>query len=312
MTRFPLSPTLTEDLRQIEQIVIERTRSRAAVISVAGTRLLEPGSERVRAALVLLAAQSGDYQRERVQHAAAAAELIYAATQTHDKLVDAAERRRGRPRDGEWNHAVALMVGDYLFALAAGEMALSPDPRVISFYSQAVMRITEATLEPLPGLLPLEQARARHLARINGTHGALFGAACRAGAACANATGDLIEILGRFGELLGLILQLGDEIYDFASADGASLRAGLLSLPLIYAATHGDSTRLVTALDSSEPAEQVWAIAEVRRHGLAPTRAEVAYLADQARNTLSGVAAGEAQAALGRVVAYAEQHASEA
>lgn len=41
------------------------------------------------------------------------------------------------------------MLGDYFFALAAGEMARAPDPRVITYYSQAVMRISEGGLAPV-------------------------------------------------------------------------------------------------------------------------------------------------------------------
>lgn len=320
MIQFPLPPGLAADLQHIEQIVQERTHSRSAVISVAGARLLVPGAARTRAALVLMAAQTGAYQLERVVHAAAAIELIHAATQTHDDLVDQAERRRGVPRVGEWNHGVALMVGDYLFALAAGEMALSPDPRVIGFYSHAVTRITEETLSPPVSPRPLEEARARHLERLGGTVAALYVAACKAGGACGGAPPEQIEALGRFGHDLGLALRLGDEAHDFAAADnaapaasaradsappGASLRAGVVSMPLIYAAAHGDSERLVAALESGDPAEHDWAIAEVRRLGLAPTRAEVARLAAQARVALVGVPPGEARETLARVADYA-------
>ena len=307
MTQLPFPPNLTIELQHIEQLVLERTRSRAAVISVAGSRLLLPGAVRLRAALVLLAAQIGTYQRERVAHAAAAIELIYAATQTHDDLVDAGERRRGVPRTGEWNHGVALMVGDYLFALAAGEMAQSPDPRVISFYSQAVMRITEATLAPPPLVRPFEDARTHHLEQLGGTVAALSAAACKAGGACGGASPEQIETLGCFGYALALALHLGDETRAFATdaAPDASLRVGVVTLPLLFAATHGDGERLVAALDSSDPAEQAWLSAEVRRHGLAPTRAEVARLIAQAHVALSSLPPGEAREALARVADYA-------
>jgi len=299
MTKLQLPPQLAADLQQVEQRVLERTRTRAAVISVAGSRLLRPSEphdeahpQRLRAALVLLAAAAGDYQGERVLHAAVAAELIYAATQTHYALVDEAGRRRGQPSSGEWGHGVALMVGDYLFALAAGEMALAPDPRVISFYCQAVMRFTESTLAPPPPLQPLDTARADYLERIGGTVGALTAAACMAGGACAGVGPQELEALGRFGHTLGLALQVGDEIRDLTATNndeppGALMWSGVLTLPLIYAINAGDGPRLQAALDSREPDELAWAVAEVARHGIAPARAEVARLADQARDALA-------------------------
>jgi geranylgeranyl pyrophosphate synthase len=311
MSKFPLPPALAAELQHVEQIVLERTRSRAAVISVAGSRLFSGGSSWHRASLVLMAAQTSSYQRELVAHAASAVELIYAATQTHDELIDEAERRRGATRSGEWGHGVALMVGDYLFALASSEMALTPDPRVIGFYAQAVQRITEETLTPLPPLAPLEAARARHLERIGGTAAALYAAACKAGGACGGAPSEQVEALGRYGHDLGLALHLGDEANDFAAraadgaAPGASLRAGTITLPLIFAAAHSDEATLVAALDSGDPTAQADALAAVRRHGLAPCRAEVARLAAQARVALAGVPSGEAREALARVADYA-------
>ncbi len=312
MTKFPLPPALAADLQHVEQIVLERTRSRAAVISVAGSRLFSGGSSWLRASLVLMAAQTGAYQRDRVAHAASAVELIYAATQTHNELIDEGERRRGATRSGEWGHGVALMVGDYLFALSSSEMALSPDARVIGYYSHAVQRITEETLTTPPSLAPLEEARTRHLERIGGTAAALYAAACKAGGACGGAPAEQIEALGRFGYDLGMALQLGDEANDFAAraadpaaAPGASLRAGAITLPLIFAAAYADEAGLRTALDGGDAAAQAQAVAEVRRHGLGPTRAEVARLAAQARVALAGVPPGEAREALARVADYA-------
>lgn len=302
MTQITLTSTLAADLQEVDRIVRERTRSRAAVISVAGSRLLQADAERLRAALVLLSADLiGDYASERVLHAAAAVELIYAATQTHDDLVDAAERRRGVPRTDEWSDGVALMVGDYLFALAAVEMALSPDARVIGIYSHAVMQICEAQLAPAAALHPLPQASEQHIAQIAGTTAALLGAACRAGGICSGATPEQIEALGLFGERLGLVRTIAAELREFVAHDGGSapsLGRGLVTLPLIYAADSGDGARLAAALDSSDPAELSWATGEVQALGLAPARAELAHRAAAARAALAAFPDTPARAAL--------------
>jgi geranylgeranyl pyrophosphate synthase len=309
MTQFPVPPALADDLQHVEQVILERTHSRSAVINVAGTRLLGPQGERTRAALVLMAARTGDYSAERVIHAAAAVELIAAATQTHGDLVDEAERRRGEPRKGEWGEGVALMVGDYLFALASVEMALAPDPRVIGYYSQAVMQITESALVPPPSLDAPEIARARHLERLAGA-AALVAAACKAGGACADASPEQLEALARFGHALGLALILAEEVRAFAGgAVAPSMQAGAVTLPLIFTAAAGDGARLAAALDGGDPAEQAWAAAEVARRGLAPARAEVAGLADEAMAALAALPPGDARDALARAADYAVQRA---
>jgi geranylgeranyl pyrophosphate synthase len=311
MTQLPLSAALIADLKDVERIVRERTHLRAAVISVAGPHLLRAGEERLRAALVLLSAQVGTYSLERSVHAAAAAELIHAATSTHDDLVDEAARRSGAAARGEWNHGVILMVGDYLFALAAGEMALSPDPRVIGYYAQAVMQICEGALAPVRALRPLESAREQYFAQISGTSAALYAAACRAGAACGGLDSAQIELLGQFGHHLGLALRIGDELRDFtrgsangSSLAGSSLRHGAATLPLILACASGDGDRLEQAL-AAGGADLDWAVAEVRRHGLAAAQDALREQAALARAALDGLPDGAARAALAQIVGHA-------
>ena len=137
MIQLPIPPALAADLEKVDQIIVERAQSRSAVIRIAGRHILTSGGKRIRAALALLAAQLGRYQLDTVIHSAAAVELIHAASLVHDDLVDEAEQRRGvRTVHTRWDGNVALMVGDYLFALAAAEMALAPDPRIKDLHEE--------------------------------------------------------------------------------------------------------------------------------------------------------------------------------
>jgi geranylgeranyl pyrophosphate synthase len=207
------------------------------------------------------------------------------------------------------------MVGDYLFALASGEMALSPDARVISFYSQAVMQLCESELAPVSALRPLDRAREQYVAYIGGTDAALYAAACRAGAACGALTTDRIEAVGQYGYELGLALRIGDELRDFdrgsangASLAGASLRHGAITLPLIFAAESGDGGRLEQAL-AGAGADLSWAVEEVRRHGAGPARTELAAHVEAARAALTIFPHGPARAALEHIASYAASRA---
>ncbi|MFN3374677.1 MAG: polyprenyl synthetase family protein, partial [Chloroflexus sp.] len=127
---WSVPPELHHDFLLVEQLLRERTRARLAVISMVGPHLMTDPSDRLRALIVLAIARLGNGSGEQVAHAAAAVELIEAATRAHNDLIDEQARRAGRVANGAWDHGVALMVGDYLFALAAGEMARSPDPRI--------------------------------------------------------------------------------------------------------------------------------------------------------------------------------------
>ncbi len=234
---------LTADLYAVEQLLIERSTSRAELITAASLHTIRSGGKRLRAALALLAARLGHYELERVIHAAAAVELIQAASLVHDDLVDQAARRRGRVTvHAKWDNDVALMVGDFFFALAASEMSLSPDPRIITYYAQAVQTIVEGELSPVTVVEPSETALGQYYYKTGAKTAALFEAACKAGMAAGGGTEAQVAALGRYGFDLGMAFQIVDDVLDFTSNEetlgkpaGNDLRQGTITLPLIIA-----------------------------------------------------------------------------
>lgn len=309
MNQFLLPPPQAADMQQIEQIMLDRLNTQPAVAGVAGPRIEAVTHGRLRAALVLLGAGLLNYRSSGVTHAAAAVELIYAATSTHHDLVDAVERRRsGSPSAEPWPHGVTLMIGDYLFALAAGEMALAPDPRVIGYYSQAVAEIAEAELTPMRNVTPLDLAREQYQVTYNGKVAALFAAAGQAGMACCGGSPAQIEALGRFGAALGLAGQMVNEALDVESGGANTLRQGLICLPLIYAATREDPDRLLAAIDSKDAAEMAWAISAAQRHGVSPAHSEAAQLIETARAQLLPFPKSAACAGLESLCAFVLEH----
>jgi heptaprenyl diphosphate synthase/octaprenyl-diphosphate synthase len=282
MSQLPVSAALLADLEKVDQIIVERVHARSAVIRIAGHHILTSGGKRIRAALALLAAQLGRYDLDTVIHSAAAVELIHAASLVHDDLVDNAERRRGMVTVHlRWDSNVALMVGDYLFALAAAEMALAPDPRIIAYFSRGVMTICEGELSPVVDAAPLAVATEQYLYKIGCKTAALFEAACKAGMVCGGGTQEQVDALGRFGYDLGLAFQIVDDVLDFTGdalalgkPAGNDLRAGTITLPLIYAVDAGGGPELATIVDVLPLDEERagWAIGEVQRLG-GPVRA---------------------------------------
>jgi len=289
-THLSFPSWLLNDLQSVAQVMIERVRSHSVLINVAGRHILRSGGKRLRAALVLLSAQLGTYDFERVLHAATAVELIHVASLVHDDLVDEAERRRGVVSvHTEWDHGVALMVGDYFFALASGEMALAPDPRIITYFSEAVMTICEGELAPVVDATPLEKALDQYYYKIGCKTASLFTAACKAGMASGLGTQEQIDALGNFGYDLGLAFQVVDDILDFVGDEatlgkpaGSDLRQGVITLPFIYAVAASDDDSLLAALDSDDEDLLDHAVQEVRRLGVAPARDEAYRLIERA------------------------------
>jgi heptaprenyl diphosphate synthase len=314
MSQIPVPAALLADLEQVAQVIVERAQSRSVVIRIAGQHILTSGGKRVRAALALLAAQMGRYNLDSVIHSAAAVELIHAASLVHDDLVDEAEQRRGVTAvHSRWDGNVALMVGDYLFALAAAEMALAPDPRIIDYFAHGVMTICEGELSPVMNVTPPDVAIEQYMYKIGCKTAALFEAACKAGMVCGGGTQEQVDALGRFGYDLGLAFQIVDDVLDFTGDPallgkpaGNDLREGTITLPLIYAVEMGGAT-LAAVVDDQPPAENrvVWAIQEVRRlGGTGRALAEARQYADRALNHLDRFPDSAAKHALSEIARF--------
>lgn len=279
------------DLENVDQAMHDLVESNSALINAAGHYVLSSGGKRLRASLALLSAHLATYDFERVLHSATTVELIHVASLVHDDLVDEAERRRGLVAvHTRWDHGVALMVGDYFFALASSELAQMPDPRIITYFSSAVKTICEGELAPVMTTTPFETASAQYYNKIGCKTASLFEAACKAGIASCGGTPEQIEILGRFGYDLGLAFQVVDDILDFTGDEkllgkpaGSDLRHGVITLPLIHTVAASEHNQwMSTVVDSQDPKEIARAVAEVQRVGIEPTWREAYALVDRA------------------------------
>jgi geranylgeranyl pyrophosphate synthase len=189
-----------------------------------------------------------------------------------------------------WDSNVALMVGDYLFALAAAEMALAPDPRIIAYFSRGVMTICEGELSPVVDLRPLGVASEQYLYKIGCKTAALFEAACKAGMVCGGGSQEQIDALGRFGFDLGIAFQIVDDVLDLRESTdeigkpaSLDLRQGTVTLPtMLFFQQHdhdGHEAELVRrAVNGDEITDDIYtnATAVIRESGALELAVEIA------------------------------------
>jgi len=184
-----------------------------------------PGGARIRPALCLAVAQTlGDPYPRRTDAVAAAIELLHCASLVHDDLpcFDDAETRRGRPSvHRRFGEALAVLAGDALIVLAfetvARGEAYGPGGvgRLVALVAGAVgvpngLCAGQAwEREPQPELGHYHRAKT----------GALFAAACAAGAESAGHDDDCWRQLG---VCLGEAYQVADDLKD-VSATAADL-----------------------------------------------------------------------------------------
>lgn len=260
------------EMARLEQYIGTLADSPVFLIAEPARHILTSGGKRLRAVLTFLSACSnGRPLPETAVYAAAAVELVHAASLVHDDLIDQSPHRRGRPTIHEkWNHDAALLAGDYIFALAARAIAAAGDLRVMAYIAEAAAAVCEGEISGVDQVEPLEEALAAYTFKIGHKTAALFEAAAKVGAACGECSADEIAALGRFGYALGMAFQIMDDVLDYVGDEqtlgkpaGSDLRRGLITLPLIYAVAHDDSdgflrqvvARLGNAATSQEIAE---------------------------------------------------------
>jgi geranylgeranyl diphosphate synthase type II len=183
---------------------------------------LHAPSKRVRPVLTLLSAELCGGEVSRALAAAAAVELVHAASLILDDLpsMDDAPLRRGRPSNHrEFGEAVAILAAFGLLNLAYGTVARRYDARLgarlVALLSDAVGTDGLIGGQAADLLATEQQIDFEMLERIHrGKTGALFSAAATAGALTASGQPDALAALEAFAKNLGLAFQIVDDLLD--------------------------------------------------------------------------------------------------
>ena len=173
------------------------------------------GGKRIRPCLLLLVCSMLGGQEEQALPFACALEMIHCYSLIHDDLpaMDDDAMRRGRPSNHvKFGEANAILAGDGLLTKAA---LLLAEQNGFDDAKRAILEGAYAMVSGQSDDLNLTERSAETLERIHTRKtGALFKAACRAGAYLADPT--RAEEMGAFGDTLGLLFQMTDDLLDAA------------------------------------------------------------------------------------------------
>jgi farnesyl diphosphate synthase len=191
------------------------------------------GGKRVRPLLALASGEVTHADPARVQHAAAAVELIHAYSLVHDDMpaMDDDALRRGKPTvHVEFDEATALLVGDALQSLAFDILAsqkLADDAltqlKMVQLLAQASgsrgMAGGQAIdLASVGKPLDLAELEFMHIHKT----GALIRASVMLGAQCGTLSDATTAALDHYAKCIGLAFQVVDDVLD-AEAPTATL-----------------------------------------------------------------------------------------
>jgi geranylgeranyl pyrophosphate synthase len=248
--------SIREDLQRVEETLRTLPMIEFDVVDEAINHLLDSGGKRIRPTLTLLASQLYPADMDKVVSLAAAVEMLHTASLVHDDLIDGSLLRRGNPTlNAKWTPGATILVGDYLFSLAADLAARSDNIRVMHIFARTLMTIVTGELSQLfeTGSRAL---RAVYERRIYAKTASMFELATEAAGVLIDAPDDQIKVLRDFGRDLGLAFQIIDDVLDFTGNPsdvgkpvGSDLLHGIVTLPVIhYLEMHPDDERIATML----------------------------------------------------------------
>lgn len=233
--------------------------------------LLAPG-KRFRPTLTLLACELCGGERTRALPAACAVEMIHAYSLIHDDLpaMDDDDLRRGRATcHVEYGEATAILAGDALQSLAF-QILVQPDlPPSIAARCVAVLAEAAGPVGMVGGqaddMLEAQgfqpQEPDRWILEVHRRKtGALIRAALELGATVAGVSPKQLETLVEFGELLGLVFQITDDLLDWVGEErqmGKRLRKDADHHKLTYPIVFGLERARAEAVATTEAACRV-------------------------------------------------------
>ena len=198
--------------------------------------------KRMRPMLILLMAKNFGQVTEVTQHAAVGLELLHTASLVHDDVVDESRERRGQASvNATYDNKVAVLVGDYILSTALLHVAHTGSQQIVTYLAELGRTLSNGEILQLTNIGRKDISEDVYYDVIKQKTAALFEACCAMGALSAGASDDAIAKAKKFGQNLGVIFQIRDDIFDYYDSPqigkptGNDMAEGKLTLPVIYA-----------------------------------------------------------------------------
>ena len=226
-----LAPALAE-IRELTLCMVDSVPAHSGMKKLLKEVVENPG-KMLRTTLMLLAAgDAASGHRDELFATAAALEMIHASSLILDDMIDDSPLRRDKPTvQKQYGKPTALCSGDYLLVTA---FAWLMDQGWVS----SARELMDAVHENLHCADVREEA---YLAAIRGKTAYAFLAACRIGCRITGKTAFEKRTLEEFGELLGIMFQLRDDLLDWTAEESRlgkpvneDFAEGVYTLPAIH------------------------------------------------------------------------------
>jgi len=304
-----LEDSLVADMLRVEELMRSHIKGDYPLVVETSRHLVEAGGKRLRPLLTLIAAQFGDPSNYDIIKAAVCCELTHLATLYHDDVMDDAVLRRGViSANKKWDNAVAILTGDYLFSKVS-DMLADIGPEAVKLQAKTFERLVIGQIKETQGKSEGLSQIDHYMKVVADKTGSLIATSARFGALLSGAIPEVVEVLTKFGEKIGVAFQVADDLLDVVSSQTASgktpgtdLKEGIPTLVTLYviAANEPSDKDLISKLSgpiSDEDLPKV--ILQLRNHkALKQVQEYLTKVANDANGLLVDLPEGPAKQAL--------------
>ena len=200
------------------------------------------GGKRMRPMLILLTARNYGVVSDVTLHGAVGLELLHTASLVHDDVVDESSERRGQASvNATYDNKVAVLVGDYILSTALLSVSFTGHQDIIQNLAELGRTLSNGEILQLTNIQNQEISEDVYYQVIRQKTAALFESCSAVGALSVGATPEQVEQAKKFGQYIGIIFQIRDDIFDYYDSKeigkptGNDMAEGKLTLPVIYA-----------------------------------------------------------------------------
>ncbi len=312
-----LTAPVDRELDVFDDRLRDAMKSKVAFVDLIVRYIVRQKGKRIRPALVLLSARACGDVNESTYRGAALVEILHTATLIHDDVVDDADTRRGIASiNAVWKNKIAVLMGDYMLAKGLLLSLDNDDFQFLKIISDAVRRMSEAEILQIAKSRDLDLDEPTYLRIISDKTASLLSTCCQIGAASASGDPGLAARMREFGENIGMVFQIRDDLLDYTGRKsitgkptGIDLKEKKLTLPLIHSlarAPKAESRRIVSLIKHGASGKDIQRIVEFAEGygGIEYALVKAGEYSAKAAAALESLPPSDAKVSLGNFVGY--------
>lgn len=157
---------------------------------------------------------------EKIYLAASAIELLHTESVIHDDIIDEDGLRRGKPSfHVKYGYNKSILTADFVLGIILNITSKLNNPKISSEIANASIRMSEGEVMEMRLNKDNNITENDYIKVLENKTASLFESSARIGAILGGGTGEDIQAMGNFGNLIGIAYQIHDDLKDWSNED---------------------------------------------------------------------------------------------